>query len=200
MGKFCSNCGVQVNENEKFCHSCGAELKKEPKESNGITNMEYNSQPNTKSGQNFFSEEYLKETFLSRNGRLGRFSYFKLQIVLTVAIILLDFIVEAFLLKEWETTNTLCKIIELIISLSALYPTYCLTVRRLKDMNKSLSLANWYIFVEGIYTVGVNLDDRFGYSTDGKGLGLIFLIFTLYLIFTPGTSGANQYGEDPNKV
>ena len=200
MGKFCSNCGAQVSENEKFCHSCGAELKKEPKESNGITYMEYNSQPNTNSGQDFFSEAYLRETFLSRNGRLGRFSYFKRQMALSIGIILFGLIVESLLLKEWETTNTPCAIIELIISLSALYPMYCLTVRRLKDMNKSLSLANWYIFVEGIYTLGLNLDDRFGYSTDGKGLGLIFLIFTLYLIFTPGTSGANQYGEDPTKM
>lgn len=194
MGKFCSNCGAQINENEKFCHSCGAEIKKE---TGGASNAQHNLQLNAKNIQDYFSEAYLKETFLNRDGRLGRFSYFKRILVLDVAAVLLSVIVELLLLKEWETMNTPCAIIELMIALAALYPTYCLTVRRLKDMNKSLSIANWYVLVGGIDRAGLNFDDKFAYSIDGKVLGLIFFVLTLYLIFTPGTSGANQYGEEP---
>lgn len=200
MGKFCSNCGAQVSENENFCHSCGVELKKELKESNDITSMQYNSQPSATSREDYFSEAYLKETFLSRDGRLGRFSYFKRMIVLEIVRIMLLVIVEWLLLKEWETMNTPCAIVESLISLFALYPDYCLTVRRIKDINKSLSLANIYIFIAGIYTIGASIDNQFIYSAGGKLLVLIYMGFAIYFLFTPGTNGANQYGEDPTKI
>ena len=194
MGKFCSNCGAKINESEKFCHSCRAEQKKE---AGSASNAQHNAQSNQKNIQDYFSEAYLRETFLSMEGRLGRFSYFKWLLILDVASILLCVIVESLLLKEWETTNTPCSIIELMINLSILYPTYCLTVRRIKDMDKSLSIANWYVLIGGIYTIGLNINDYFAFSLDGKVLGFVFLIYSLYLIFTPGTSGENQHGEEP---
>lgn len=54
-----------------------------------------------------------------------------------------------------------------------------LSVRRLHDLDKP----GWFLLIQALFFI--------------PGINLILFIFNLYLLFAPGTKGANKYGDDP---
>ena len=108
----------------------------------------------------------IKTLLFSFDGRIGRWMYFKLfsfsYLMMTIFILIM---VNIF-------NNMFGAILLLIFTISYVWLSFALIIKRLHDVNKSgwLSLLSF--------------------------IPLINLFLGLYLLFVKGTMGANQYGED----
>lgn len=138
------------------------------------------------------------EIFLSREGRLNRWRFFKRSLVLGFLITAILTTGDFFLSHNWEPT-TASKIFSAIVSLIFLFPTYCLDVRRLHDMNKTDLLAKINL-VFGIVFAILDFDIRSAtwlYTILVLAAATVSLGIGLYMLVSPGTRGRNKYGADP---
>lgn len=123
--------------------------------------------------------KYFFEMYLSFNGRLNRSRYFLYG--LTVGIIIaLAYVISIIVMVDPPTVGTY---ITLVIYISILIicsiSGTSLSIRRLHDLDKT----GWLVLIELFSLIPV--------------LRIISAIFSLYLLFAPGTKGPNQYGNDP---
>ncbi len=122
------------------------------------------------------------ELFLSLNGRIGRGKWWLATIILTIAIIILTFIIIAMMSGSFESSldpvtgmppiGTLLLIY--IPSLLSIWPSICISGRRYHDRNKSA----WWLMIAFIPLIGA-----------------IWMIIELG--FLRGTEGSNDFGQDP---
>lgn len=111
----------------------------------------------------------------SANGRFGRLSYLGWNMLLGLSVLPIA-IIAAFL-TPMLTDNTsnimlyIVAVIGLFFYIGLIYLTFIFTIRRLHDKNQS----GWLSLIALV--------------------PLINIFFMLYLIFAPGTQGANNYGQ-----
>lgn len=80
----------------------------------------------------------------------------------------------------------------MVIALAAVYPEYCLMVRRIEDLDKPRSEALVLMMISLVFICfDADLYDWVKYLSIGYGG------YMLYILLKDGTHGPNQYGEDP---
>ncbi len=97
---------------------------------------------------------------------------------------LLDIFVFAFEMKNGEYFHPAVTMLTFILFI----PNYSLLVRRMHDMNLSGGVLLWMLIGLAISVVVPIL---------AIGIGLGYFILVVMAFFVPGTSGDNQYGENP---
>lgn len=134
-------------------------------------------EPEKRSGYNDFRYEKdngLIEMFFTWHKRLNRLRYFKRLLLLIVIETILAFaIVVATMEPAGNDVSTTCYVFVTLAMIAFVPSHYMLIIRRLHDLN----LTGWLCLL--IIVPGVNV------------------FFSLYLLFAPGTIGANDYGADP---
>ena len=138
------------------------------------------------------NDKTIPEIFFKREGRLNRLRYFKRNLVLGIVSGVIMFFVALIFSDSEGNVTTAGDIILFILTLLMLVPSYCLMVRRLHDMNRDEILAKVYI---GGCIASYFLSLVLHY--DFMPLSIVLLIVALYILFVPGTYGANNYGADP---
>ena len=201
MAYFCSKCGAPLEENAKFCGSCGTKLEAvEPQQTPVMHNdsvdhikKEFDVVKNNVAErlQNVSNAEWQKKVesdsfvqrfkgrYLTTQGRLNRWAYFvagiKLFLMALIPYIMLG--IGAVMLEADSGAANILGLFFLLPSLVLVLPfiaaSLMLQIRRCHDLGHS----GWIILIGLIPYVNI--------------------LFYLYIIFCPGTKGANQYGEDP---
>ena len=141
------------------------------------------------------------EIFLGREGRLNRWRFFKRSLVLGFLMAAISVTGDFFLSENWEPTIS-SKLFNALVSLAFLFPTYCLNVRRLHDMNKTELLAKVNL-VFGIFFSCMDFDFRSAtlpYTILIFATATISIGISLYMLVSPGTRGSNRYGNDPLQI
>lgn len=193
---FCPNCGEKLEDGSAFCGVCGFNLQRHSFGVNGnspkfqqIKQQNYINQPNQIVQQVSFDQTNFMpksnamshqldvsfvDHFFKRTGRINRLRYFKRVLLLSVLELLL-----------FEINPYLGYI--------TIYPTYCLNVRRLQDLNKGPEIAYGIVAITILSLVMSIIEVGF--------MALVTLLvdisLSLYLLFAAGTVGANKYGADP---
>lgn len=192
MTKFCPHCGAKLNDNANFCGSCGARLISSP----GITAKGARQQRRPLSGEDAYKA--IQEMFLRKDGRLNRLRYFKRMIVLYCIRFALALILFLLLSDDWGNTSAGVDALIAVVCLVFVYPEYCLTLRRIKDLDiKNLSQAFWFAGVDAIaiITSGMTFSRRAERKFMIIAVGCF--IYFIYLLVQKGTDGPNRYGPDP---
>ena len=193
MDRFCSNCGIKLEQGVAFCGFCGAKIENDSSVQHGSNSIQHNVQPLVSQGR-YFEDKTIVEMFFKQNGRLNRLRYFKRSLVVGVIESLLIVLGAVILLEPWEDTNSAFEGYSIICGLIALYPEFCLNVRRLQDLDKGKDMAYWFAGAGALTVIGSSLE-----SGKGAIVALMYLGCALYLTFAEGTKGENQYGSDPLK-
>ena len=197
---FCPNCGAKIREGAKFCASCGQkisdasspkiELQKSasptstqptytPPVNQASTQPTYTSPPQPTytppedTTPHYKEDKTFQEMFLTSNGRLNRLRYFKRTLFLGAPALLLYAMSIGSAYHGSNAGFSGAFGLFLLYCLICFVPGVMLAVRRLHDLN----LSGWYYLAFLIPVVGV--------------------LFSLYVLFAPGTVGPNKYGADP---
>ena len=132
------------------------------------------SAPEDFNAQPYVEDSGIAEMFFTTKGRLNRLRYFKRALVLGVVATVLAFvIVAATMTPSGDDISTAGYVLFALMCLVFAAPHFMLMIRRLHDLDKD------GLFVLLALIPAVNS------------------IFALYLLFAPGTKGANRYGTDP---
>ena len=134
----------------------------------------------------------IKEIFFRTSGRLNRWRYFTRRIVLAVLTYIFLFIGYKVLGYEYGQVTTAAGIYNGVISIIFLVPIFCLTVRRLQDMNKGKLLAVVYAIMQ--ITMAFS-DCAFSYFL--LTLATFSMMLDMYFMISPGTYGKNKFGANP---
>ena len=143
-----------------------------------------------------------KKIFLSSEGRLNRLKYFKLTMILGVVGAILSIGVGGIFGDGPENITDSEKNLCMLISLGLLVPEYFLNVRRVHDFEGNEFLPK-LMFGIGFYAIVFTSGDSDDfanlseYLSDWSMLDYVITALDLYMLFYPGTQGANMYGEDP---
>ena len=151
----------------------------------------------SESAKGYVEETTISEIFFKTTGRLNRLRYFKRKFVLGVLLTMLLTLGYKVLGYEFgNVTTPYASIYNTVVSLIFIIPNYCLSVRRLQDMNKGKLLAVVYAILSAIMAfldfTGINY--LFYFS-----LGLVTATLAIggYMLIVPGTYGKNRYGASP---
>lgn len=121
-------------------------------------------------------------SFFSPKGRRGRLNYFFVNTILVI-IYVAAFVGLASVFRAKETTMVA---ILVLLYIAFFYLLFCNEAKRFHDLDKSTSWAVAFLLVPGLI-----------YSVNPM-LGLIAAVIScLYPLFAKGTSGPNQYGDEP---
>ena len=148
--------------------------------------------------QTTYSNETLKEKFLTTKGRINRLTFLKRSIILiavnffavffTIFLTMLGTM--SFELPQWAG------LILLWIMGVFLIPDYCINVKRLHDLGKDATLAKIFLGVNIIsLTYNFTLAPTETFSAFEIILTALLLGFFACLLFIKGDDGANEYGN-----
>ena len=180
MARFCENCGAQLNEGANFCSSCGKRLN---------------------------SGSRLYETFLRREGRLNRWSYFKRTMLAVLieglAVFVAAIVLAIFIPNEIANhSDLIATILFVLVIFLNYYLTYGLIIRRCHDLRENsllhTSITRDDTSVAKFIIVGSAISCIFEiFGMNGIMHNLVDMtigIVSIYLIFAPGEIGRNKYG------
>ena len=172
---YCKNCGKPVEDGAKYCQSCGSE----------IATPEVSTQTNVALRK---PDDGIIENFFKLHGRLNRKKFIKRSFAITGLGILCLFPFFAMFdrLEQIDGAAT-------VIGLFCWISTYCITARRLEDLGYGPGAAILVVIVGILCQV---LDEE-SYAHLIKWLSYGQLGFWFYCAIKKGTTGKNQYGEDP---
>lgn len=134
--------------------------------------------------------DVIKAMYLSNEGRIGRLAYFGYSLALGIAYAIVATILGRLL-------GMAGLIIALILYIGLLYPQYNLASKRFHDLNQPSQYALYMIVAALIAGVLVQIASL--HMIGGLVDLLVFIVF-LYLLFMPGTAGANTYGAAPSAM
>ncbi len=121
-------------------------------------------------------------SLFSPNGRRGRLNYFFVELVLVIVYYSLLFIINSV----FRGQGTATMVVTLIVYIAYVYLMYCNVAKRFHDFNKPSSWAVAFLLVPIIVFLF------------NPVYGLIAIVISgLYPLFAKGTSGPNQYGDEP---
>ena len=163
---------------------------------NEVYKMDLSKNNAPKEPKVYTEDKTMQEIFLKTTGRLNRLRYFQRVMAVTLATVAIDFPFFMIFSDEWGYLTSFGDMITTIISIVALFPMYCLDVRRLQDMDKDNTIAK-ISFVISVIIMFIAPDDIFTMDTSVAIVYLVNGAIGLYLLFTPGTKGENKYGPDP---
>ena len=144
----------------------------------------------------------IKEIFFRTSGRLNRWRYFTRRVVLSVLTKFFLFVGYKVLGYEYGQITTTAEIYNSVVSIIFLFPIFCLTVRRLQDMNKGKFLAVVYVILNVVMSFSdITFTDFKQMDTVAPYLVLTMVTFSMlldmYFMISPGTYGKNKYGANP---
>ena len=142
------------------------------------TDLSKNNAP--KEPEVYTEDKTMQEMFIKTTGRLNRLRYFKRVMVVTVATLAIGFPFFMIFSDEWGNLTSFGNMITIIIGIIALFPMYCLDVRRLQDMDKDNTIAK-ISFVISAITVIIAPDDVFTMDTSVAIVYLVNGAIGLYL-------------------
>jgi len=131
--------------------------------------------------------QVIKAVYLSSEGRVGRLAFFVFGLILGVINAVIAMVLTSLL-------GEIGGIISLVVSLGVLYLHYNLAAKRFHDLNKPSQYAIYMIIVAVVASVVARIGSL---QVVTMVLGLVLLAVSLYLLFMPGTTGANDYGAVP---
>ena len=137
----------------------------------------------------------ITENFFKRDGRLNRWRYFKRSMLLGFMTFILGIAVSIIAIV-FLNINIPNDILVKFILVIMLIPYFCLTVRRLHDMDKDETFAYVYISLQLAYIIIGNFNQTEP-SLLEKILSPFNLLLSLYILLGHGTDGDNKYGSDP---
>ena len=149
-------------------------------------------------------DKTIYEVFFKTSGRLNRFRYFLRRVVLSVLTKIFLFAGYKVIGYEYGQTTTAAVIYNSAISIIFLIPIFCLTVRRLQDMNQGKLLAVVYVtlnivtavaFTDITFTEFKQMDTISPYLV--LSLATFSMLMDMYFMISPGSYGKNKYGENP---
>jgi uncharacterized membrane protein YhaH (DUF805 family) len=134
----------------------------------------------------------------SWSGRLGRLAYFGYSMVLVAVLLVLGLIL-LLPLRNAENGLGVGIAIGAILVLMGLFGGFCLAAKRLHDLNMSAWHYAWIILVPAFLNgLGAAIKQT-GMELPGLLTSLVGSVISLgvglFLLFWPGTDGANDYGE-----
>jgi uncharacterized membrane protein YhaH (DUF805 family) len=132
----------------------------------------------------------LKAVYLSSEGRIGRLAYFGFGLAAGIVYLIVAFILGMLL-------GSLGAIIALIAYLPMLYVHYNLAAKRFHDLNKPSQYALYVMAIAFVSAIVMQISSL---HMVGILINLLMLVIGLYLLFMPGTAGANDYGAAPNAL
>ena len=144
----------------------------------------------------------IKEIFFRTSGRINRWRYFTRRVIISVLTKIFLFAGYKVLGYEYGNVTTAAGIYNGVISMIFLVPIFCLTVRRLQDMNKGRLLAFAYVAINIFMAFSDMTFTDFKYMQSATSyLVLTAVTFSMmldmYFMISPGTYGKNQYGANP---
>ena len=147
----------------------------------------------------------IKENFFKSSGRLNRWRYFVLRIILAVLTYIFLLIGYKLIGYEYGQTTTTATVYNGVVSLLFIIPTFCLNVRRLQDMNRGKLLAVVYAVMKAVMAFSDLTFNEFKYMDSAYSyfvltLATFSMLLDMYLMISPGTYGRNKYGENPLAV
>jgi uncharacterized membrane protein YhaH (DUF805 family) len=134
--------------------------------------------------------QVLKAVYLSSQGRIGRLAYFGYGLAAALVCAVIATIL-VFLL------GVIGGLIALAAYLPMLYLHYNLAAKRFHDLNKPGQYAVYFIAVAVVSGVLARIESL---QMVAMLVNLLLLVVGLYLLFAPGTAGANEYGEAPDAL
>jgi len=144
----------------------------------------------------------ITEIFFRTSGRINRWRYFTRRMILAVLTYIFLFVGYKVLGYEYGQVTTAAGIYNGVISIIFLVPIFCLTVRRLQDMNKGKLLAIVYAimqitmaFSDLTFTDFKYMDSAFSYFL--LTLATFSMMLDMYFMISPGTYGKNKFGANP---
>lgn len=179
---FCQNCGKELPNNSNYCPCCGSNL-----------NVQQGKLQNNSIKKYTFKWALytcLFQKYASFSGRACRSEYWWYILAVVIVYFFAGFFGQ--LIKELTGTDAyLASIITVTIIL--LIPNLSVTVRRLHDKNMSGWILTPFFILSFLPLVPFlhSFDSFFSFINWG------FNIFLTILFITKGTSGPNNYGDDP---
>ena len=150
----------------------------------------------TESAKGYVEESTISEMLFKSNGRLNRLRYFKRTFFLWFTLKMLLYLGYKIFGYEFGQANFQAEFYNTAVTLIFIFPNYCLSVRRLQDMNKGKTLAVISAILSAIMAF-----------LDFTGVNYMFYFLLLlatariaiggYMLVAPGTYGNNRYGESP---
>ena len=191
MNNFCKQCGAPLKDNAKFCSACGTKVETEnfvptPISPESQEHYEkFNSPPIQNHNVGFYATFY--DTFLKKEGRLNRWRYFKRSFVVNMVFSILSLPLTRYSDRELANPSNELSLYIIVIFGLQIYFLYCLSTRRLHDLNTNATIA----VIVAICSVFM--------AFDIARLPLIIPCFfvNMFLLFKCGTVGPNKYGADP---
>ena len=144
----------------------------------------------------------IKEIFFRTTGRINRWRYFTRRVIISVLTKIFLFAGYKVLGYEYGNVTTAAGIYNGVVSMIFLVPIFCLTVRRLQDMNKGRLLAFAYVAINIFMAFSDMTFTDFKYMQSATSyLVLTAVTFSMmldmYFMISPDTYGKNQYGANP---
>ena len=138
------------------------------------------------------------ENFLRRDGRLNRLRYFKRNLVILLLYFVIITIISIAFGNQPDEVSTFGMLLIKAVSFAVIIPSFCLTVRRLHDLNHDEQLAYALAAIDIASTVLMDTRSLEAEpSLPENVLTAINMAAGIYLLFWKGTRGTNQYGSDP---
>ena len=191
MNNFCSKCGTPLKDNAKFCSACGTKVETENFVPTPISPEsqehyeEFNSPPIQNQNAGLYATFY--DTFLKKEGRLNRWRYFKRSFVVNMVFSILSLPLTRYSDRELANPSNELSLYIIVIFGLQIYFLYCLSTRRLHDLNYNSTLA----VLLAVCTVLVNFDIA------AMPLSIAAILASIFLMFKRGSVGPNKYGADP---
>lgn len=138
--------------------------------------------------------QVLKAVYLSSQGRIGRLAYFGYGLA---AGLIYAIIAAAVAMVLAPLIGIGAVLVILIVYLPFLYFQYNLAAKRFHDLNKPSQYAVYFMAVAFVSGVLIRFESL---QMVGMLVNLLLLLVGLYLLFAPGTAGANDYGAAPNAL
>lgn len=135
----------------------------------------------------------------SWSGRLGRLAYFGYSFLLVAIVTVIGLILLLPLRNAGDGGLAVGIVIGAILVLTLLFGGFCLAAKRLHDLNLPAWHYAWIVLLPSFLNgVGVAMKQT-GAEVPGLVTSLlgsvISILVGLFLLFWPGTDGANDYGE-----
>jgi uncharacterized membrane protein YhaH (DUF805 family) len=135
----------------------------------------------------------------SWGGRMGRLAYFGYSFLLIGVLTVIGLILLLPLRNAGNGGLAVGIVIGAILVLALLYGGFCLAAKRLHDLNLPAWHYAWIVLLPAFLNGAGQAMKQTGAELPGLLTGLlgsvISLIVGLFLLFWPGTNGANDYGE-----
>lgn len=136
----------------------------------------------------------------SWGGRLGRLAYFGYSLLLVTILLVLGLVL-LLPLRNAENAAGVTAAIMIILAVMGIMGGFCLAAKRLHDLDLSAWHYVWMVFLPAIFNGFGAAFKQLNMPGPALATALLGLVISLgiglYLLFWPGTDGANRFGERP---